>query len=186
MFKKLLRKRVINTGVVAENCGILSAMVEIKRYAPQHPVLKRLVERLQERATLTEKFLALESELLALLDIGLIADARMESLLGEFAAPETVRIDAFCDRHGIHRRTFERLANRIIGTNPMTYLKLNRFRRSLQALLDGGYDSLTEVAHACGYYDQMHFIREFRRFTGSAPSLFLAEKKTVRQISFFS
>ncbi|HEV8069560.1 MAG TPA: helix-turn-helix domain-containing protein [Planctomycetaceae bacterium] len=29
---------------------------------------------------------------------------------------------------------------------------------------------LTGLAHDCGYFDQAHFIKEFRAFTGKTPS----------------
>jgi len=34
--------------------------------------------------------------------------------------------------------------------------------------------SLTDIAHAAGYADQPHFIRDFKRFTGQAPESFFA------------
>jgi len=87
---------------------------------------------------------------------------------------------------GIHKRKFERFANKILGINPKAYLKINRFRKSLYALLNTDYNTLAEVAYNCGYYDQMHFIKEFKLFTGSSPTQFLVEKKSLRQICFFS
>jgi AraC-like DNA-binding protein len=35
-----------------------------------------------------------------------------------------------------------------------------------------GGSSLTSIAYACGYFDQSHFIREFKSFTGDSPSSF--------------
>ena len=64
--------------------------------------------------------------------------------------------------------------------------KINRFRKSLYALLNTDYNTLAEVAYNCGYYDQMHFIKEFKLFTGFSPTQFLVEKKSLRQICFFS
>jgi AraC-like DNA-binding protein len=34
-----------------------------------------------------------------------------------------------------------------------------------------------DVVHACGYFDQAHFIREFKAVVGVAPSAFLKERE---------
>lgn len=146
---------------------------------------ERLVERIQEQKTPLEKFRALESELVKRLNAGLIIDEKMNSLVADFIEYEGASIESFCDHQGIHKRKFERFADKILGMNPKTYLKIIRFQKSLHALLNAGYDALTDVAYDCGYYDQMHFIREFKLFTGSSPARFLAEKKSVRQICSF-
>jgi AraC-like DNA-binding protein len=147
---------------------------------------ERLVERVKKQETVFEKFYALECELLELLDTDLIIDEKMNSLISHFLEHEEPTIEGFCDVQGIHKRTFERFANTFLGINPKAYLRINRFRKSLYALLHTDFKTLTEVAYHCGYYDQMHFIKEFKLFTGSSPAQFLAEKKALRQICVFS
>ena len=121
-----------------------------------------------------------------LLQADLIVNPRLDALVSEFIYLEETSIEYFCDARGIHKRRLERFANKYLGAPPKTFLKINRFRKTLHALLNGGYSTLTELAYDCGYYDQMHCIREFKRFTGSTPARFLAEKNSVRQISFFN
>ena len=149
-------------------------------------VSEQLVEGIKEHKTSFGKLHALECELLKLLDVNLIIDEKMNSLISHFIRHEEPHIENFCNSHGIHKRNFERFANKILGINPKAYLRISRFRKSLYALLNTDYNTLTEVAHNCGYYDQMHFIKEFKHFTGSSPTQFLVEKKSVRQICFFS
>jgi AraC-like DNA-binding protein len=36
---------------------------------------------------------------------------------------------------------------------------------------------LTDVSYACGYADQAHFIRDFKRFTGESPKNFIKQKE---------
>jgi AraC-like DNA-binding protein len=43
-----------------------------------------------------------------------------------------------------------------------------RFQAATQQKLTGVRD-LTEIAYACGYYDQSHFIKDFRQFSGYTP-----------------
>jgi AraC-like DNA-binding protein len=58
-----------------------------------------------------------------------------------------------------------------IGVSPKLYHKINRFQQSLQ-LLGNANQSLTSIAYQCGYFDQSHFIKDFKNFTGKLPSNF--------------
>jgi AraC-like DNA-binding protein len=57
-----------------------------------------------------------------------------------------------------------------VGLSPKSLARVHRFRGAL-ALLDkaNGEVPWTELADACGFYDQSHLINEFRRFTGFSP-----------------
>ena len=37
-------------------------------------------------------------------------------------------------------------------------------------MLQSGSHNYADIAYTCGYTDQSHFIREFRRYTGATPS----------------
>ncbi|HEY5825191.1 MAG TPA: AraC family transcriptional regulator, partial [Cyclobacteriaceae bacterium] len=52
---------------------------------------------------------------------------------------------------------------------PKLYGKINRFQHSL-GLINQKDTSLTDIAYEAGYFDQSHFIREFKSFTGVTPS----------------
>jgi AraC-like DNA-binding protein len=57
-----------------------------------------------------------------------------------------------------------------VGVPPKTAAALVRFNRAL-GLLEAG-EKPADVAHRCGYADQPHLTREFRRFTGTTPSAY--------------
>ncbi|HEV8539016.1 MAG TPA: AraC family transcriptional regulator, partial [Bacteroidota bacterium] len=42
--------------------------------------------------------------------------------------------------------------------------------------------NLTGVAYDCGYYDQSHFIREFKDFAGITPTKYLSETRTLNNL----
>ena len=44
-----------------------------------------------------------------------------------------------------------------------------KFRCALRELTENPEKRLTDICHDCNYYDQSHFIKEVRAFTGSAP-----------------
>jgi AraC-like DNA-binding protein len=60
-----------------------------------------------------------------------------------------------------------------IGLAPKTVARVLRFRRAIRLL--EGQESVrwAEIAYDCGYYDQAHFNRDFREFTGLTPGEYL-------------
>jgi len=83
---------------------------------------------------------------------------------------EAKRIDDLTRYIGLSQSALERRFRRIVGVSPKKYAFLVRLRRAVR-LRATGVD-LTTVAHAAGYFDQSHFIKDFRRATGSAPNTF--------------
>jgi AraC-like DNA-binding protein len=78
-------------------------------------------------------------------------------------------IENVATRYGITSRYLQKLFLQYTGLTPKLYSKINRFQNSL-TLVTKKDISLTAVAYTCGYFDQSHFIREFKSFTGLTPS----------------
>lgn len=81
-------------------------------------------------------------------------------------------------RYGISSRYLQEIFLSCTGLTPKLYSQINRFQNSL-VLLGKGNKSLTAIAYDCGYFDQSHFIREFKSFTGYAPSGFDPENSSA-------
>ena len=71
----------------------------------------------------------------------------------------------------LSQKQFTRRFIRAIGSSPKFYSRLVRFQNIL-ALLKESNTRLTEVAMEGGFFDQAHFIKEFRQFTNEKPSSF--------------
>ncbi|MCD8553326.1 helix-turn-helix domain-containing protein [Seleniivibrio sp.] len=71
------------------------------------------------------------------------------------------------------------------GATPSKMLSVKRFQHSLKMVVRGG-SNYTEIAYEAGYYDQSHFIKDFKKYSGSTPSDFLRYKNSlgVRFIQF--
>lgn len=77
-------------------------------------------------------------------------------------------------------RQLSTLFGRELGIGPKTLASLMRFDRVLAVLgaevRAGRRPQLAVIAHECGFFDQSHLTRDFRRFTGMSPTEFLAEE----------
>lgn len=66
-------------------------------------------------------------------------------------------------------RQLERLFARHLGVAPKGVARVLRFQRALRSLMRDPGHPLADLALACGYFDQSHFIRDFRRMSGGVP-----------------
>ena len=87
-------------------------------------------------------------------------------------------IENVASRYGITSRYLQKLFLQYTGLTPKLYSKINRFQNSLRLVTQKDI-SLTSIAYDCGYFDQSHFIREFKSFTGLTPSSYSIESSPV-------
>jgi AraC-like DNA-binding protein len=80
-----------------------------------------------------------------------------------------LRVDDLARRLGVHVRSLERRFVEHLGLPPKRLARLVRLRHLLARLHRGGYGTLADLAHACGYADQAHMTRDFRDLTGRPP-----------------
>uniref|UniRef100_UPI0040496E2A helix-turn-helix domain-containing protein n=1 Tax=Fulvivirga sp. TaxID=1931237 RepID=UPI0040496E2A len=64
-----------------------------------------------------------------------------------------------------------------IGLSPKQLSKVIRLQATLQMLLNDTSRTLTDIAYESEYYDQAHFIKDFKEFTGLTPKGFLTDEK---------
>jgi AraC-like DNA-binding protein len=57
-----------------------------------------------------------------------------------------------------------------VGVSPKLFARIARFEAALDRMARLPQGSWTEVAHRFGYYDQMHMVHDFSRFTGETPT----------------
>ena len=85
------------------------------------------------------------------------------------------QISAFmlADKLALSPKSLERKFNYYIGKSPKQYSKIIRFKNILDQLKSPNQHSLTRIAIENGYFDQSHFTRDFKKFTGYSPRDFL-------------
>lgn len=74
--------------------------------------------------------------------------------------------------YGITSRYLHKLIYQHTGLSPTSFNKINRFQFSLK-LVAKNEQPFTSIAYDSGYFDQSHFIRDFKSFTGVTPSAYM-------------
>jgi AraC-like DNA-binding protein len=70
-------------------------------------------------------------------------------------------------------KNMERKFSNHLGKTPKQYIKLVRFQETLNDFSTHKNIHLTEYAYRNGYFDQAHFIRDFKSFSGYTPKEFV-------------
>lgn len=84
-------------------------------------------------------------------------------------------VNEFSESNNINRRQLARKFSSAIGLSPKQLAKTIRIQTTLKVLLNEEITSLTDVAYENDYFDQAHFIREFKEFTGLTPKEFFGD-----------
>lgn len=86
-----------------------------------------------------------------------------------------IGIDTLARQACLSRKQFERIFLEHIGISPKQYLKTIRFQSAIHFKSKRAQLSMTELAYESGYYDQAHFINDFKKIAGLTPRLYFEE-----------
>ena len=92
-----------------------------------------------------------------------------------FNANGQFSVNDFTMSNNIDRRQLARKFSLAIGLSPKQLAKTIRIQNTLKVLLNENISSLTDLAYENEYYDQAHFIKEFKEFTGLTPKEFFGD-----------
>ena len=85
-------------------------------------------------------------------------------------------IRSLSDKIGYSHKHFIHLFENQVGVSPKVFSRISKFQRALGMLERNEPVNWPQIAHDCGYYDQAHFINEFRRFSGINPSAYFENR----------
>lgn len=139
---------------------------------------RRWRERVMEARTAEGRLAALEAELVERLpEAGpprVVAYGVEELRKGGEAA----RLAEVAEAVGLSQRRFIELFRWHVGVGPKVFQRVQRFQAALRMAHGGRRVSWSELALECGYYDQSHFVRDFREFSGMTPGEYAAHVKS--------
>ncbi|MDX2068453.1 MAG: helix-turn-helix domain-containing protein [Haliscomenobacter sp.] len=123
-----------------------------------------------ERIQHIETFLLARLNKLEVLDC--IVKSSIEILVSQAGQ---VKVEEMAEKLNINRRKLERKFSINVGLSPKQLSKIIRLQTALKQLNQNTELSLTELAYQSGYFDQSHFIKDFKAFTGISPKQFYAD-----------
>jgi AraC-like DNA-binding protein len=136
-----------------------------------------LRERLLALSAINARFALLEQILLARLDWSSRLHPAVAFALREFqrtdrqpAVAEVMERTGYSNRHFIH------LFREQVGLTPKLFCRVQRFQQILHYLNTTRSIAWADIAPALGYFDQAHFINEFRAFSGTSPTAWLVQR----------
>jgi transcriptional regulator GlxA family with amidase domain len=125
----------------------------------------RLCSAIQQARNSGERFAATESAIRITLRRPPAADDALGRAIAVIErSAGTLSIDAVARASGLGARQLERRFLEDVGVTPKALARIVRFQRALRGLRAGAPPAA--VAAACGFADQPHLAREFRRFAG--------------------
>jgi AraC-like DNA-binding protein len=140
-------------------------MGEMKQY--------HLYERLALAATMKEKVQVMENfltpyyqgeQLHHRLDYGLRLIEQSKGLIA---------VKQLAEGLNTNYKSLDRWFNKKVGLNPKRFLQITRFKHILLELEKHNQPDWIQLVVDFGFYDQAHFIKEFKQFAGAVPTLFI-------------
>jgi len=136
-----------------------------------------LRDRLLEAQTPQKKIHVLEQCLLEQAFKPLERHRAVDCALGLFRNIHTApAIADLADEIGISSRRFIQLFSNEVGLTPKIFARVRRFQNVLLQLRNAHEIEWADLAAGCGYFDQAHFIHDFKEFSGINPTTYLAQK----------
>ena len=129
-----------------------------------------LRERILENRHSPRKFEIVEDFLLKKFLSKMIVDPCVEYAVGEIVTqPDQIRLADLNQKIGYSQKHFIDLFKRRVGITPKAYLKIMRFQKAVDEIARQKEIDWTSVSLDCGFYDQSHFINDFKLFSGFTP-----------------
>lgn len=133
---------------------------------------RSLRERLLDATSLEARFQLVERWLIARFKSRSVVHPAVRWAADRIAAAGgKLSIEELAVQTGFTRKHLGTLFQQQVGLRPKALARVHRFRGALDILNRAqGEVPWAMLAEQCGFYDQSHLIREFRRFTGFSPT----------------
>ena len=101
------------------------------------------------------------------------------ALLSIIHGPTARCLQELSEQIGYSQKHFIDLFKAQVGVSPKQYLKIMRFQNAIRAIESSELPRWSQIALESGYYDQAHFIHDFKLFSGFTPNEYFKRKTSL-------
>lgn len=140
---------------------------EISGFDIGNKPLSSVAQEILESTTLSTGVQILESWLIRHIEMSVNTDRVGRAVAGLLSDP-SLTVNELAESVCLSKKQFERIFSQEVGMFPKEYSRIVRFQRALY-LIQSGESDYAGIAADCGYSDQSHLIREFKKMSGLTP-----------------
>ncbi len=134
-------------------------------------------QRLMDAESIEQKFIIAERCILERMKSGSETHPAIQYTLHQMLSnPSTATINEIVRKTGYSHKHFLSLFGKHVGLTPKQFLRIAKFQQAVRDIESRSHIHWTQLAHDCGYYDQAHFINDFKEFSGFSPTDYMYAK----------
>jgi AraC-like DNA-binding protein len=153
---------------------LLNSTVALNEIISNSGDVNRAFEQVVEARNHKTRIQAVEDLLLSRISRALPDTLVAAAAQGIEEAHGMLRIDDLARRVGLSQSALERRFRTVTGTSPKAFASIVRVQHVLR--LRAKHGNFAAIAAEAGYWDQSHFIKDFKQRTGFAPESFFDRK----------
>jgi AraC-like DNA-binding protein len=139
-----------------------------------------LREHLLELSQISLKFRAAEDFLLKHFRNRFALNPAVEFAVNQVVRqPDQINLVRLNQKIGYSQKHFIAMFKQQVGITPKAYLKIIRFQKAIHEIEQRKEVNWTNISQDCGFYDQAHFINDFKFFSGFTPEEYVRRKNDV-------
>lgn len=147
------------------------------------PNCHQLVEGVLEAQSFAERVKIAESFLIGLQGRSFQQQVTLDHAIQTIDAHTgMLPIKSLADQVGCSQRQLERHFNRCVGLSAKQYARIVKFQHVFSGFETGEVPNWARLAVDRGYFDQAHFIHEFKRFTGKSPKQYFHSQQILTDL----
>ena len=136
-----------------------------------------LRDKIRDTESIQNKFDLVEQHIIQYYLNRLAENPFVEYMISEICSrPDQTSIKGITSKVGFSQKHLIKIFREHVGVTPKEFLKVIRFQKAIEEIEQNRSINWTSVALDCGFYDQSHFISDFKKYSGFTPNDYLRQR----------